>query len=212
MRAKYRPYGDDLLQSLLIEGRLHYGRGNADRGKLCQREASLLYAENPDGFSAESQVEYAKFLSRAGDSEQARALLATLLAQQPLEPALAARADKVFDEPVSQDGKRCIMELNQRGIRLFKADNFRGAHEAFTLARARFPRNVELNLNLLQALIRLVQQSEDASEREQWLTEAEHCLHLIGQLQHDHPKFANYRRLLQEIQELQGAGARPRQH
>jgi tetratricopeptide (TPR) repeat protein len=203
LRAKYRPYGDSLLQSLLIEGRLHQGKGNLEQGKLCLREANALFAEAPAVYSPESRLEYAKSLSRTGDNEQARTLLAEVMAEDGLYPALLARADKVLEEPVSQGGKRKIIELNQQGIRCFKAEEYRAARDAFALAHARFPRNVELNLNLLQALIRLIHHSEDSREREDWLGEAENCLHLIGELAREHPKFETYRRLLQEIQELQ---------
>lgn len=203
LRAKYRPYGDDLLQSLLIEGRLHYGKGNLEQGKLCLREANALYVQAPASYSAESRLEFAKSLSRAGDTEQARALLAEVVAEPGPDPALLARADKVLDEPVSQGGKRKIIELNHLGIERFRANDFVGARGAFALAHARFPRNVELNLNLLQALLKLIAQGEDSREREDWLAEAESCLHLIGELAREHPKYEVYRRLQQEVQELQ---------
>lgn len=206
LRAKFRPQGDAQLQALLIEGRLHLGRGNRERSRSCLKEAGQLYAASPADYSAESRLEYARSLHRSGDAEQARELMAELLREEGLDPALLARADKSMDEPVSDEGRRKIIELNRRGIELFKAENYREARAAFTLAHARFPRNTELNLNLLQALLRLIRHGQDSREREEWLTEAEGCLHLIGQLPHDHPKYATWRRLLHEITELQRAG------
>src|SRR5690606_35440137 len=80
VRAKFRPDGDAQLQALLLEGRLHLGRGSVERSRLCLREAGQLFAASPAAWSPQSRLEYARFLCRSGDRAQAAELLAELLA------------------------------------------------------------------------------------------------------------------------------------
>src|SRR5690606_11202964 len=51
VRAKFRPDGDAQLQALLLEGRLHLGRGSLERSRLCLREAGQLFAASPAAWS-----------------------------------------------------------------------------------------------------------------------------------------------------------------
>ncbi len=203
MRARYRPWGDSQLQSLLIEGRIHFGRGDSTRARSCLREASLMIDEGGSHLLPGSLLEYAKSLHKAGDTDQCEAVLADLARRPDVDSDVLALADKVLDEPVSQQGKQRIVTLNREGIQHFRKADYHAAREAFALAQARFPRNVELNLNLMQTLLKLIGNSSDEREGESWLTEAERCQLLIGQLPPEHPKSEHFRRLGREIAELQ---------
>jgi tetratricopeptide (TPR) repeat protein len=204
MRKYYRPSIDCENQALLIEGRLLYGKGNIEKAKEIIDQVDLRYIEKADTFSVHTQLEFAKSLSQVGDSARAQRVLKKLVAQCD-DKDILQRADKVLEEPVSDDGKKRIIELNRCGINYFKNQQYELAVNAFAEAKSFFPRNIELNLNLVQALLKLVAVSEDGQAREQWLATAENCLQLIIQIPRDHKKYDNFRRLRAEVEALQSA-------
>ena len=109
------------------------------------------------------------------------------------------RADKVLDEPVSSHGKERIIKLNREGIGFFKEKKYQRSVMAFTEAHSFFPRNIELNLNLVQALIKLLNDQTNDKNKEAWLTQAEACLKSIEHIPADHKKYQNYKRLMSEV-------------
>lgn len=201
LRAKFRPWGDSQVQALCLEGRLLLGRGEQARGRSCLQEVGTVL-ENYSEPAADSLLEYAKTLQQAGETDKAREVLERVVSEHDGDRAVAAAADKVLGDPVSGGGKQSIIELNRAGITCFRAGDFRAACAAFSRAHGRFPRNVELNLNLLQALLALIQQYPDSDQREAWLAQAERCQRLVGDLAHDHPKAPHWQKLKRELQKL----------
>ena len=202
VRRKYHLYGDSEFQSLLIESRVHFGRGNDKRGQECIKKANTLYEENPSAYSPQSQLEFAKSLSQAGDLDQAQRVLGSLVSSSS-DVEILSKADKILDEPVSKNGKSKIIKLNRQGIKFFKNKDFPKAVSAFREAQMYFPKNVELNLNLTQALLKLIKTSNNDNDQEQWQTEAEQCLTQIRNIPTRHKKYDNYLRLFKELENLQ---------
>ena len=201
MREKFHVYGDVELQSLFIEGRAHYYRGDKVSSKHCMEEAEKIFENNPSAFSENSQLEFAKSLSQTGNNDKAGELLRRL-AGSSKDPDILSKADKVLDEPVSKDGKSKIIILNRQGIQFFKAADYQKAARSFREAKTFFPKNIELNLNLVQALFKLIKISSSDYDCEQWLLEAEQCLHHIRAIPHNHKKYDNYQRLQKELANL----------
>lgn len=206
LRAKFDLGADSQVQALCQEGRLLLGRGQLPRSRACLQEAGSLLARQSDS-APESLLEYAKIQSQLGERHSAQVTLERVLARYPDNPAIAAAADKILDDPVSRSGKQRIVELNRAGIASFRKGELHAARRAFAQAQARFPRNVELNLNLLQVLLALIQAFPDSERREQWLTDAEGHQRLIGELSEDHAKADHYRKLRRGLQRQQ-AGTR----
>ncbi|ARN73920.1 response regulator [Oceanicoccus sagamiensis] len=202
MRTRFHVYGDNELQSLLIEGRVSYGKGNKEDSKERMAQAKALYEESPSSFSEDCQLEFAKTLSQSGDNVRAERVLKALV-KNSKDPAILSKADKILDEPVSKDGKSKIIKLNRQGIKQFKAAEYPKAAEYFREAQMFFPKNIELNLNLTQALLKSIKVSTDSNQIEQWLTEAEQCLTQIRGIPTSHKKYNNYQRLSKELLAMQ---------
>ncbi|WP_101758595.1 tetratricopeptide repeat-containing response regulator [Oceanicoccus sp. KOV_DT_Chl] len=206
MRAKFHVFGDAELQALFIEGRTYYLQGDKLNSKQRMDEAEKIFNKNPSAFSESSQLEFAKSLSQTGNDEQAGILLRKL-ASSSVDPQILSKADKVLDEPVSKDGKDKIIKLNRQGIKYFKAGEYQQAVVAFREAQTFFTKNIELNLNLVQALVKLIKTNKNGSDRELWLTEAEQCLINIRNIPASHKKYSNYQRLSKELEGLESEQA-----
>ena len=206
LRRHYHVYGDKELQTLLIEARAQFGIGEQSKGQECVKEADLLYKENPESYSAKTQLEFAKSLVVSGDSNRAQQVLSKLVANNH-SANIVLTADKILDEPVSKDGKKQIIRLNRKGIGYFKKKQYKQSVQAFRKAQICFPRNVELNLNLIQALVKTINVTENNKDKEQWLSEATSCLSMIESISAQHKKYNNYRRLREEVNNLQGDAA-----
>ena len=206
MREKFHVYGDVELQSLFIEGRAHFYQGDKINSKQCMEEAERIFEKNPSAFSENSQLEFAKSLSQTGNNEQAGKLLRKLAAKS-IDPEILSKADKVLDEPVSKDGKSKIIKLNRQGIKFFKSGEYQQAVLAFREAQTFFPKNIELNLNLVQALVKQIKASKNGNDCEQWLAEAEQCLNHIRTIPPAHKKYNNYQRLQKELVGLESEQA-----
>ena len=206
LRQRYHVYGDKELQSLLIEGRVQFGRGEESLAKENMKAADILYREDPDSYSDQAHLEFAKSLLVNGDDKRAQEML-TKLAADSKDPDILSKADKILDEPVSKDGKKRIIKLNRKGISYFKRKDFVNAVQAFRLAQASFPRNVELNLNLIQALLKSVQSVKNDSDKTKLLAEAQQCLYMINSITPQHKKYKNYEKLSSEIENLQNEDA-----
>lgn len=202
MRKFHRPSKDSETQALLIESRVMTGKGIAESAKEIMDKVAERHEQKPETFSVNTQLEYAKSLTAIGETNSAQKILTSLVGQCD-DKDLLMRADKVLDEPVSSDGKQRIIELNRQGISLYKEKHYQKSVEAFSKAQSLFPRNIELNLNLVQALIKLVQDHADDDNRELWLSQAEKCIKAVEHILPDHKKYQNYRRLIAEIAALE---------
>ena len=206
IKSRFHLYGDNELQSLLIAGRVHFGKNKKDKSSECLRNAASLYEKTPSSFSPESQLEFAKSLTQSGDTEQAGRVLKVLVGGST-DTDILSKADKILDEPISRDGKNRIIKLNRQGIKHFKAGDFSDAVSSFREAQLFFPKNIELNLNLIQALLKTIKGSKDENNKEQWLTEAEQCLTQIRGINSSHKKYNNYQRLTKELNTIQSTMA-----
>ncbi len=201
MRDRYHVYGDNELQSLFIESRIFHGKGNTTQSKESLRQANKMFEKNPSAYSEQSQLELAKSLSQSGDNTEAEKILKRLVARSKDDDILA-KADKVLDEPISENGKARIVKLNRQGIKAFKAGDYAKAVTFFKNAQLFFPKNIELNLNLVQALIKSIKSSKNERDRENWLTDAEQCMVQIRDIPYQHKKFENYKRLQKELETI----------
>lgn len=201
VRNDSRIEGDNELQALLIEARIHHGKGNKVRSGEAMTTASQLYEKAPSSFKAQTQLEYAKSLTLQDETNHAERVLKALVASSSEIEVLMA-ADRVLDEPVSRHGKQRIVELNRAGINHFRDRAFDLAVDAFRQAQAYFPKNVEINLNLVHGLLTSIRSSTDEGDRENWLSEAEQCLAQVRHIKSEHNKYENYRRLQASVQSL----------
>lgn len=198
MRKYHRPSQDSETQALLIESRVMMAKGTAESGRDVLKKVADCYKNKPETFSVNTQLEYAKSLSAAGEAASAKKVLKKLV-NQCEDKDMLMRADKVLDEPVSSHGKERIIKLNREGIGFFKEKKYQRSVMAFTEAHSFFPRNIELNLNLVQALVKLLNDQANDKNKEAWLTQAEVCLKSIEHIPADHKKYQNYKRLMSEV-------------
>ncbi|MFA7554883.1 MAG: response regulator [Spongiibacteraceae bacterium] len=201
IKNKFHADGDNELQSLFIEGRGFFAQGHKTAAAECMHSAKKIYGKNIDTVSSQSQIEFAKTLARFGDNPYAEKVLDELI-EKTDDIETIAKADKVLEEPVSKSGKEQIILLNRQGIKYFKTGEYNKAVVSFREAQMQFPKNIELNLNFVQSLLKLVSKTKNPNNKNMWLQESEQCLAQIKDLKSSHKKFHSYRRLHKELMDL----------
>ncbi len=129
--------------------------------------------------SADVKVELVRTYVMTGHQDEAKALINEMSEGEPLSQKLAARIDRISEEPVSPSGKNEVVKINSKGIKFYNAKEFKKAIVYFNKALKRFPKHIGIRLNLAQAIIgQLTLQGPDKTLVQQCLDDLAHLSHL----------------------------------
>ena len=206
IKVAHSAYGDAKLQGKLIEARLLHGQGDREKAESVIQEVASIYISSPDDCSASTKLELAKYYSQSGNEPRAKEILIDLAATCHNVDILL-EADKVLDGPVSERGKRRILELNREGVKHFKANKYTLAAKSFRLAITYFPKNIELNINIIQTLLKLIKSIGDDVDVDDMVLEGEGYINKLSDLSAEHEKYNFYQRLKKEFNMLQKSAA-----
>ena len=130
------------------------------------------------------------------DEAQARAILASLAAQNPNNAKLMRVIDSITSEPISDSGKNVATQLTKEGIDAYESKNHLEAIDIFTKAINSYPKHIGLNLNLIQAIVSGTEQTGANPNYEKLCRRA---LRAIGTIKPNHKQFKRYAFLQKQL-------------
>ncbi|MBK8971791.1 MAG: tetratricopeptide repeat protein [Hahellaceae bacterium] len=190
--------GGDLIhfQRSVIDAKLHHRLQNEPEEAASLAKAEGLYQRIGLELKSEKALEYAEALLGAGKDTQAEFILAQVSLLHAGDEKVMQRVAQIREEPVSAGARQRAAELNKEGIKLVESGDFAGAIRVFTDALDYSPRHPALNLNLVQVIVKSM---ENRQTDEQSLNLAKQCLGRLGNLPESHRQYARYHHLKQKL-------------
>lgn len=200
VRRKYRDDNRVHLLSHLVEVRVQGRQNNTEASSKALKQAQKLFvAAEMDEKDADVVTEMAQTLYSLGQSSEADALLHSYAARFPQNARLQAQVEELLEEPVSLAQRSKAREFNRQGIQLYEQGQLEEALRVFNQALEITPKHSGLNLNFLQALLKLASQSGGLGNHRQAANDA---LSRMAKMNESHRQYKRYQHLLSRFQAL----------
>jgi tetratricopeptide (TPR) repeat protein len=199
VRKKYRD-SKIQLQSHLVEARAQAQQNNAAASEKSLKSAQKLF--NPAEMGEEDSdilIEMAHTLYSLDQAGQADAILHEYAARFPDNSKLQAQVEELLEEPVSLTQRIKAREFNRQGIQQYEQGQLEEAIGVFMQAIAITPNHSGLNLNFLQALLKLSGQKGGLGSYRDVAIES---LQRLGKLTEQHRQYKRYQHLLARFNAL----------
>ena len=194
---KFKEDDDVITSALLIESRVYKGQGDENKSKAALEQAKQSI--DLDKASAETTLELAKTLYSAGDVSQAEQLLFNLASTHADNQSIVNEIEEMLDEPVSQQKKVKARQLNKKGIQAFDAGDLEEAIKVFDEALNVTPKHPALNLNIVQVMLKQIQEQGGNPELKQ---KCDRCLNNVQHIPPQHRQFKRYEFLRKKVDAL----------
>ncbi len=185
-------------QAVMVQAQISESLGNVDEAKALADRAKTLYNAIPAP-SADATLNFARTLNTMDEEDQARMLLATLVAKHPDDKNLLQVIDAITSEPISDAGKEVAARLTKTGIGSYDHKDYAAAIDVFNEALNAYPRHTGLNLNLIQAVLAATENGVHTPEYEQMCRRS---LRSVGAVKQDSKHYKRYSYLQDRISKL----------
>ncbi|RMF16933.1 MAG: response regulator [Gammaproteobacteria bacterium] len=198
-RQRFGPAAIDPVEMALIDARMRLAEGEHDAARKIVEDLANTFSGQPVRQQSVRQgLAIGRGLLMTGAREQAEKLLYRLIQDHPDDSQLPSRVEELLDEPLNLRERLKARELNRQGIRLYDQNEFERAIEMFAEAARLAPRHVALNLNLLQALMRLPD-----DRRAAYRDIEKSCLARLKGLSQQHRQYRRYAHLISKIKDTE---------
>jgi tetratricopeptide (TPR) repeat protein len=160
-------------------------------------EPNLL--TDPEILSTGTLLEYAQTLLRLGEQQKANINLVALLEREDLTLPQRNHAKTLISVFEAEELAGRARELNEDAAKFYEQEDLEESIKLFSEAVRLSPRSVVLNLNLTQALLRVM---EDGRVTVAYSKKGKACLDSIGPIDESSRHFARYTNLLQRFKSL----------
>jgi len=151
-RSRFSLSSDQSIRADLMEGRVHALSGDIEKATEIISSVESAVGR-PEDTSLELNMDRIRALQTLGDNRAADALLRELLEIYAYDQDALESLDTFLSEPVSENNRARIAQLNREGIDLYEQQLFDEAIECFEKVLNSFPRHVGVLLNIVQALL-----------------------------------------------------------
>jgi len=194
-RKRYADRPEVRAQAHMVETQLLISQGNeslAQKAAACARSMfEALTAPTID-----TRLEYARTLHKLNEDTNARDLLIALAAQHADDANIMHIIDGITGEPISDTGKTVASTLTKRGIGAYEKKQFDAAIDVFSQALASYPNHIGLNLNLIQAIVAAVENSDSNPQHEALVKRS---LRAVGRLSQGHKQYQRLEFLTKQL-------------
>jgi tetratricopeptide (TPR) repeat protein len=154
---------------------------------------------DPEILSTGTLLEYAQTLLRLGEQQKANINLVALLEREDLTLPQRNHAKTLISVFEAEELAGRARELNEDAAKFYEQEDLEESIKLFSEAVRLSPRSVVLNLNLTQALLRVM---EDGRVTVAYSKKGKACLDSIGPIDESSRHFARYTNLLQRFKSL----------
>ena len=149
------------LRAALLETNIYQAKGNKALAQQAYGKTFSLNEQFNKQLSRELRLEMAKTFYLNGNSETCDEILSDLVKTNVDDKLFIKEITAVCDAVISQDHadtliqqiKKELVDINNKGVSLFKEGNIKGALDIFELATAKMPDNHTIILNLVKIMI-----------------------------------------------------------
>ena len=161
------------LRSALLETEIHRAKGNKDLAQQAYGKAFTLNEQFNKQTSRELRLEMAKTFYLNGNSEACDGILSDLMKtnidDKRFIKDIVTLCNTVIGEnhaeSLIQQIKKELVDINNKGVRLFQEGNIKGALAVFEKAIAKMPENHTIILNMVKIIIHDIKTSKPNLEK-----------------------------------------------
>jgi CheY-like chemotaxis protein len=208
MEERLDPGKESEIRKDLINVRLFLNQQKPGQALDLMKNLEKGLISNPDNLSTGTLVEFSHSLLNLGDEVKAKKLLAHLLKRKDLSLSQKNHAETLLGNSEAEELAGRAQELNEDAARLYKVDNLEGSIKLFSEAVRLSPKSVVLNLNLAQAMMRVMETDKITSD---YKKESQACLAILGELDETSRHFSRYSNLVERFKALSSPRPRPNQ-
>ncbi|AUH53070.1 response regulator [Chromobacterium sp. ATCC 53434] len=166
LRHDYRYNEEGEWLAGVMDSQLQAKNGNGDKARELLEAAGERFKQLAPKLNEESQMEYARACYRQGRDQQGNAVMEYLVRNHHDDEDMLARFGDMFEEiGLAEAGRQLIsqnvksvLELNNQAVREAQTGAFDAAIERFIKALEEMPHNVQIMLNLINAVLAYVSQ------------------------------------------------------
>ena len=182
----------DRFQLEVVTSKAQHALGDwLQRNEALQR-AEILYSRVSPNLPNDRLMDYAKVLLASDKALEAEFVLSQLQLLNADDQELLKRIEELREEPVSLAARQKAAQLNREGIHAAEAEDLLQAVTIFEEALEYSPKHPALNLNMIQVLLKILNQTPQDQRCRQL---CEGCFARLGHLQPTHKQYPRYQHL-----------------
>lgn len=144
--------GGEVLKTKLLSSQLLSMKGEPQKaGELLETLSGTIDEDDLNDIDLEIEL-VRTYLSNRRENDAQR-LIDKMIIHYSDDQQSLEKIDPLLSEPVSQNGKILLAQINKNGISAYQSGEFTRSINHFSKAEKKFPRYVGIKLNLAQALI-----------------------------------------------------------
>lgn len=165
---------------------------NVESTKNYLDAANNFYEKSEDLIGSTESIEILESLKKLGCNKLSENILQDGVEQYLDDPVFIKKATELTDQKgLIEKGKKAN-QLNQKAIRFFSTKDYNQAIDCFSQACKLIPRNININLNYCQAVLKKYQSEKQNKEL---LDKAQEILNNINKLSFKDPRYEKYTEL-----------------
>ncbi len=148
----------------VVDSQLQTKLGNRDKARSLLADAQTTFDRLQDDLPAEAQMEFARACFSQGKQDAGNAAMRSLVRNNHDNEELLSNIGSLFEEmglgdegrQLIADNVQSVLELNNQAVREAQAGQFDSAIDRFVKAHDEMPHNVQVMLNLVNAIMAYV--------------------------------------------------------
>ena len=179
MEKEFKGSEESKLHAAMAKGIIHHNMGDSAEAGIWMWQAGELYESMGPQVSADLTLEMARSYGELGDRDKAQSMLRQAVQNNHSDQELLQKVEGLIGElaldvdPKSfvSNIRREIVKLNNKGVELAKAGQFREAVALFSEAVAAMPSNKVVNLNAARVMIMNMRETGMAGDQQRKVRE-----------------------------------------
>nr|WP_136252392.1 response regulator [Ningiella ruwaisensis] len=144
--------------SQVIQSRMLFIEGKQSEAKKQFEETQILIERNFSDYPVAMAPDSLKLMIDLGDFEEASKLVKIIQAnKEKVDQSILYLVESELAN--ASDTRQAYIKHNKKGVSLYSKGSYGEAYEEFTAAKAVCPLNINVNLNLLQCLVKLIEKT-----------------------------------------------------
>lgn len=188
----------DIFESIVHARMLHL-EGKASEAKKALEESQIEIERNFTEYPVAMAADSLKIMLDLGDYEEAAKLTKIIMSNpDKVDSSILYLAHAESDKIKVNRSK--YVRFNKKGISLYSEGDYAQAYEEFTSAKKVSPLNIGVTLNLLQSLLKLIQQTDKPEGKH--IMEARELYRFISNMPLKSVHKAKFKSMRQEVEDI----------
>ncbi len=200
MDDRFAPEKETDTRKDLINVRLYLNQQKPNMALELMESLDPDLLSDPEILSTSALFEYGQTLLSLGEQEKANNILLALLSREDLSLPQRNHVKALLSVFEAEELAGRARELNEDAAKFYEQENLEESIKLFSEAVRLSPRSIVLNLNLTQALVRVMEVDRVTAS---YSRKSKACLDSIGPIDESSRHFARYANLLKRFNDLE---------